>query len=302
MKKKRSTTSEGFEYMVRRVRDSLTLFYHDFYTKYCILNIVGQMFRSERGVSVIVGAIVLIIILLSAFAAFYPFYVNKTVSEAEYNHMKSVKNSFFEIKSKVESMQVGRTGSVTIPMSINPPLLFFGSVPSGTISVHNSENKFNTIDFTILSRYSPSQTYAYEGGGVVLKQNGTGIMKSDPTLVKVWNAEGDNVRVNVRYLLIENSNFTVTSKDARTVQVDKISSKYTSENEHLEKVVINLENKVRYVDAWKNYLEDTSAELDQEGYHTELDNLKLTIHGKNKDNVQDIFYYERHTEVKVSCS
>lgn len=257
--------------------------------------------KDERGVSTIVGAIFLIAIFLAAFSAFYPFYLNKAVSEAESSHMTSVRNSFLEIKSKVESMPEGESRSVSVQMSFEPPPFFFGAIPSGTVSVSNRENEFNVISFNVLSRYSPNQTYSYESGGVILVQNGVEIMRSKSALVTAWESTGENIRVNVHYIWIENSSFAVASGGERTIHISKKSSFYKHENDHLENVVLDLDGKVKYENAWRKYLEEKNTEFNDKGFNAELEGLKLTIHGK-RDGPADIFYYEKFTKLMVSFS
>lgn len=253
----------------------------------------------ERGVSVIVGFIVLVIILMAAFTFFLPHYLRSEWHASEADHMRSVRGSFLGIKSMVESMAGGGSGSVEIEMSAEPPA-FSGVGPAGVLSADNLENMFNSLRFDAVNLYLPSQTYAFEGGGVVLVQDGAESMSSKPNLVTAWTVDAGKIGVIVHYIWIEQSEFSVSSRGTRTVGIT--CTGYTEKQKNRENVVVDLGGKVRYENAWRRYLEEVEGELNGKGCNAELDGLRLTILGPLTQEGEDIDYLERVTKVMMIFS
>lgn len=256
----------------------------------------------EKGISVIVGFVLLVAILIAAFAFFLPSYLSYEWTQSEAEHMRSVRESFIEIKSIVESMAEGESGSVEIEMSIEKTPLFSGGVgQAGVLSASNLENMFNLMRFSAKSLHFPHQTYGFEGGGVVLIQDGIEFMSSKPNLITAWEENADKIGVNVHYIWIEQSEFAVSSREMRTVEITCTS--YETRQENRENVVVDLGGKVRYENAWRKYLEEENKKLNEKGYNAELENLRLTILGPVESSGEnDIDYRERTTKIMMSVS
>lgn len=71
--------------------------------------------EEERGVSVVVGAIVLIMIGVIAFAVYYPRYANTQIRSVEEEHMKEVRGRFTDLKEKIEALPVGGSDTIHVP-------------------------------------------------------------------------------------------------------------------------------------------------------------------------------------------
>jgi hypothetical protein len=113
---------------------------------------------------------------------------------------------------------------------------------------------------------------------------------------------GDLIRVNVDLWVIRGKKASVASTGTKTIRVSCRSSKYTVApvgGPNRENVIIKISP--IYSDAWKKYLRDLHDELHAKGYNPILDDLTLTILGKNTGSgVKDIYYYEKVTEIEVT--
>jgi hypothetical protein len=92
----------------------------------------------ERGVSVVLGAILLLLLALVVFSSFYPAYLQSATYQRESEHMSSVRDSFAELKSKIDELRVGEQKSVGIKMSPDSVQFSPGPMIGSSIDVRSS--------------------------------------------------------------------------------------------------------------------------------------------------------------------
>lgn len=242
-------------------------------------------------------------ILISAFVILYPIYARIWVREAEASHAEEVAESFLKIQTKILDMSENESTSVNVQMSPEIPFFILPHGMAGVLScTPKSDDQFGTLELKTRSYRYPNQTYVFEGGGIILEQFGASFMRSDPGMIIAWDAGGDNIRVEVRYIWIENRVFTYATKEPATIRVSCLSSYYsvTPDGPNRENVVIDLTGNVGYENAWRGYLKDVKDKLNEKGYNASVDNLKLTILGKvTTSGVNDIYYYEKVSKIEV---
>lgn len=73
----------------------------------------------ERGVSEVVGVILMIGLLIAVFTAFYPIWRQNEIKRLEVEHMNAIRNSFLDLKSRIEGLGVGDSTSVNLKLSRN---------------------------------------------------------------------------------------------------------------------------------------------------------------------------------------
>jgi hypothetical protein len=166
--------------------------------------------------------------------------------------------------------------------------------------------EYGTIGFESRNLFYPSQTYVYEGGAVILVQDGVDIMISKPTMIAVSDAENNNIRVDVNFLMVENKNemTSLNSTGIGTIEAYCKSSTYAvtpvsgPNRENITLIVTS-----SYRNAWGEYLRDMSEELKAMGIGADFDPnmLTLTIKGRyDTPGVKDIYYYEKFTEIEIT--
>ena len=163
---------------------------------------------------------------------------------------------------------------------------------------------FGVIGIETRGWFYPWRTFVYEGGAVIENESGTCYMVSEPVLVSVQDAGGENVGITVNYVFVDGS-YSLVSSGEREITLTCTSSGYRvtpREGPNRENVVIDLTHMVRaeHRGVWRDYLARVKDELNAQGLNASLDGLKLTILGRvTGAGTKDIYYREKITEIRV---
>ncbi|MEM3402374.1 MAG: hypothetical protein QXH08_04020, partial [Candidatus Hadarchaeales archaeon] len=167
-----------------------------------------------------------------------------------------------------------------------------------------------SVELTPTYLRNAQQKWVYEGGAVILQQDGRSIMHKTPEIVKVEKVPGeDNIKVTVNYIFISKPEKmeSAVAQNAKTVTLTM-----TKEPRFTEKPVGGRPNKDKvevyitsdYAEAWEKYFSDLATKLNREFgsgmasvERPESNIVKLTINGKGEAGVNDIYYYEKITEI-----
>jgi len=171
--------------------------------------------------------------------------------------------------------------------------------------------EYGTIGFESRNLFYPSQKYVYEGGALILVQDGVDVMLSKPTMIAVSDAENNNIRVDVNFLMVENKNeiTSLNSTGIGTIEVYCKNSVYTVtpvSGPNRENIALTVMSS--YQNAWMGYLQGLREELRAMNIYATPpslygDTLTMTIMGRdNRLGVNDIYYYEKITEIEVTFS
>ncbi len=161
---------------------------------------------------------------------------------------------------------------------------------------------YGTVKLDVTNEFYPSQTYVYEGGGIIMIQDGVDLMASEPTVVTASDAGGGSlIRVDVNFSVVENRETSTASTGTMTIHASCKSSRYVVtpvDVPNRENVVVTISS--IYNNAWSKYLQNLCDDLNTKGYNASFDGLTLTILGKNTGpGVKDIYYYEKLREIEV---
>lgn len=274
------------------------------------------MFRKlrldERGITPVLGAMLILGILISLIAVFFAAWVPSEVNTKQREYMQNARESFRELSGEIESLSVGESrtialkmGPETIPFVVNPNAGGTLSVTSTTIENYMKgqwlkndnywENYPGNIKFDM-----ENQSLVYEEGMIALVQGRTVLMESAPQMVTVFTAAGKSIGVYVDVIKVRGIARSLSSGGTSTITVS-ILRRFENGPTNRENAVIKINENTRCKDAWKEYLQELSHDLDNAGYHPKIDNLQLTILGKdNTSHDNDIVYYQKVTEVWVS--
>jgi hypothetical protein len=160
---------------------------------------------------------------------------------------------------------------------------------------------YGSIEF-LEPNVTPAQTYIYEDGAVILVQGDKTLMISQPAMITASAADDNNIRVDVHHVIVTGLRKSTSEGGTRGIRVEAKSSMYIvqpSGGPNRSNVTITIQSD--YKDVWMKYLKDMEQELNAKGFGASLDPniLTLTIMGKTGDN-NDIYYYEKVTEIEVS--
>lgn len=194
-----------------------------------------KFLEDERGVSVILGAILLLGIIMLTFPIIYHQHVKTNMIENEAGQMGNVKEQFLELQSKVSFME-GPTdsGQIKIPMSAGSVSLFPRQSPAGTITTTtglsistnsvdsgtptNITIKPGAIKFKGRNLFYPDQTYIYQAGHVILKQDDKNLMISPNDNLIRWgnNTNTSSNELKIKYPVPKN-NKSISSTSTETI-------------------------------------------------------------------------------------
>lgn len=89
----------------------------------------------ERGVSVVVGVILLLAIAVVVVPVVYNHYIRTSMTSNESSHMNEVRKQFLELQSKVSWMKNDDSGTVRFPMNAESVSFSPGQSPFGALSI-----------------------------------------------------------------------------------------------------------------------------------------------------------------------
>jgi hypothetical protein len=128
----------------------------------------------ERGVSIVLGAILLLGIGIAVGSLVYSEYVQSSIHSSEASHMEEVKTNFIKLQTQVASMKSGDTSSVGIPMDASFPFFVPTKGQIGSLSLQGT-------------LYSP-------GGNIQIGPTGKGYIYGAQASVK--SPGGDYLTIN----------------------------------------------------------------------------------------------------------
>jgi len=116
----------------------------------------------EQGVSVVLGAILVLGIIIGTISIIYPMYVRGALRDKESEHSRVVGEKFAELKSKIEDMGIGDSRTVIVPTSRGQATLVPSSGTLGAVSVYPSA--FTTYPGWMQTKWSLSTSPELQSG------------------------------------------------------------------------------------------------------------------------------------------
>lgn len=175
--------------------------------------------QSTRGmhssaVAGVIEALLLVALVSIVISMIQLVYVPQMMQQKEADHMDAVFNQFSELKSMVDMQAMSRSTSPISSMLTlgSPKMPYFLTVPAlGKVSFSNSSYSNITIlpfafhNLTLSSilyesenSYFVDQTYALEGGGIIVQQPGSiSVMRADPSVAAVNESTRIVLHVNL---------------------------------------------------------------------------------------------------------
>ena len=267
---------------------------------------------SERGVSVVVGAILVVGIVAVTFSYIYTVWGRHAAREAEAQHAEKVLDGFMVLKSEIHDLEPGESTTVALPMSPEPPTFPFPFLPSPTPSPGVSgiastllpENKENgRIVFTSNYRFYPNFSLVYEQGGVILVQGEYNSMIAPPAFVFAMDNKGDdNILVHIEEYRILKVWGGRAATGPVTMRIRNENTYYIEKGTLRESVVITMLS--NYQNAWWEYFLVENQRLAERGYNPLVEKIgggvRLTIQGKKTDiGTKDIILHWKVAELEV---
>lgn len=273
---------------------------------------IQKLRNQERGVSVILGAILLMGILILTFPIIYHQHVKSKMIDNEEAQMENVKEQFLELQSKISFMEgPNDNGQIKIPMSAGSVPLFPGQSPAGIISTSKGSGKPTssasgdteiltmkpgTIKFKGKNLYYPQQNYILEAGHVILEQDGKSIMISpNEDLITYSNSlTGNKLEIKYPYL---NKTMSISSTSTETITLTWGGRKRYPENKELIKTnqILKFTFETDHIEAWKTYLQAKNDNITNINF--EVGNTSDIVYMKTPADA-NFTYYVSSTELE----
>ena len=247
----------------------------------------------ERGVSFVVYALLVLMVLLAVFVRLYVMYRNASIPKAEAEYVRQVKRSFLELQSKIDGLEMGRAEMVDMKMSPSP--IPFVPTPKlgNSLQVENRKNVevpswddigwpepilVSMVGRILLEAQNlvyPDQQYVYECGAVIMVQDNRSVLISAPDFVSAEKIDSESIQVLVKEIKILNVCPRITSTGIASVRVTIENLYYGPENKRYRRVLICCFTS--YKDAWRTYFERKRDEFVAKGYYVKLYELPESL-------------------------
>lgn len=157
------------------------------------------MIGDERGVSTVVGAMLMLAVLMTMLSVFYSYYVPEWKEVLEAEHLSDVQMQFLELKSTLDShLAMGSGITTSSPIALGgaglpliSPLRSGGYImvkpDNGSVVIVANSTVYNTTTGTITYRSSNNfwleQCFVYDNSAVLMSQRNTTIMRAEPMML-----------------------------------------------------------------------------------------------------------------------
>jgi hypothetical protein len=134
-----------------------------------------RLWKDERGVSVILGALLMFVIVVTLYATIQAYQVPIWNRQVEFEHLSQVFDDMMRFKSDVEDValsKVPKSSDIQLGMRY-PNRMFLANPGPGVAGILTSENVTITVEYTIDSAGEPTLTKTYNSNRVVYEAQGT---------------------------------------------------------------------------------------------------------------------------------
>jgi len=139
---------------------------------------IRSLWKEERGVSVVLGAILMLLIMATVYGTMQAYYVPIWNKDVEYEHLDGAHDDMMTFKSDVEDVALSREPkSSNIRMGVHyPNRIFLVNPGPGVAGALTSENVAVNIEYTIDGNDAigePTITQTYDSNRVIYEVQGT---------------------------------------------------------------------------------------------------------------------------------
>jgi len=227
---------------------------------------IQSLWKEERGVSVVLGAILMLLVMVTLYGIIQAYHVPIWNKDVEFEHLDVVHDDMMTFKSDVEDVALSREPkSSNFRMGVRyPNRIFLANPGSGVAGTLTSENVAVTIEYTIDGWEPITQTYnsnriiyevqgtvdspklVYEHG-VIIRDYGSASATTDEQSLIV----GDEI-----YIPVLTGNLTASSSmETESIDVKPLSQSYSRTN--IESVTITLDTD--YPAIWEQLLPGSTS-------------------------------------------
>jgi len=134
-----------------------------------------SLWKEERGVSVVIGAMLMLLIMAMLYGTVQAYHVPIWNKDVEYEHLDGVHNDMMTLKSDIEDVALsGEPKSSNIRMGVRyPNRIFLANPGTGVAGSLTSDNVAISIEYTIDGLGDPTITQTYNSNRIIYEAQGT---------------------------------------------------------------------------------------------------------------------------------
>ena len=229
---------------------------------------IWSRWQDERGVSAVIGAILVFMIAAAAFGTVQAYFVPQWNKDVEHDHLNAVINDMMTLKSDIEDVAVSQEPkSSNIHLGVRyPNRMFLANPGTGVAGSLSSDNVGINIEYTIDAPGNPTITASYNSNRINYEAPGT---IDSPKLVYehgviIRDYGGESASADEQSLIVGDEIFvpvitgnltSISSLDITSIETRPLSQSYI--RSRIQSVEITMDT--NYPEVWEQLLAGTST-------------------------------------------
>ena len=232
---------------------------------------IHRLWKEERGVSVVIGAMLMLLIMATLYGTIQAYHVPIWNKDVEYEHLDMVHDDMMTFKSDVEDVASSREPkSSNFRMGVRyPKRIFLANPGPGVAGALTSDNVSVSIEYTIDGLGDPTITQTYNSNRIIYEVQGTvdspklvyehGVIIRDYGSASATTDEQSLIVGDEIYIPVLTGNLTASSSmETESIEIKPLSQSYSRTK--IQSVTITLDTDYPLV--WQDLLAGTSAVVD----------------------------------------
>lgn len=229
---------------------------------------IRSLWKDERGVSVVLGAILMLLVMATAFGIIQAYHVPIWNKDVEYEHLNVVHDDMMIFKSDVEDVASSREPkSSNFRMGVRyPNRMFLANPGSGVAGALTSDSVAISIQYTIDGLGDPTITQSYTSDRTIYEVQGTvdspklvyehGVIIRDYGDASATTDEQSLIVGDEIYIPVLTGSLTASSSmEIESIEIRPLSQSYSRTK--IKSVTITIDTD--YAAVWQQLLAGTST-------------------------------------------
>jgi hypothetical protein len=230
---------------------------------------IRSLWREERGVSVVIGAMLMLLIVAAMLGTIQVYHVPDWNKDVEYEHLNVVHDDMMTLKSDVEDVALSREPkSSNIHMGVHyPNRIFLANSGPGAAGSLTSDNVPVSIVYTIDGLGDPTITRTYNSNRISYEVQGTvdspklvyehGVIIRDYGGESASDDEQPLIAGGAIYIPVLLGSLTsLSSMETQSIEINPLSQSYSRTN--IKSVTITMDTD--YPEVWERLLAGTGTQ------------------------------------------
>jgi len=229
---------------------------------------IWSLWKEERGVSVVLGAVLMLLIMVTLYGTVQAYHVPVWNKEVEFEHLNTVYNDMMTFKSDLEDVALSRVPkSSNIQMGVRyPNRMFLANPGPGVAGALTSENVEVSIEYTIDGLGDPTISTSHESNRIIYEVHGTvdspklvyehGVIVRDYGDESATTDEQSLIVGDEIYIPVLIGDLTASSSmETESIEIKPLSQSYS--RTRIKSVTITMDTD--YPEVWEQLLAGTST-------------------------------------------